>query len=223
MQNSDTEHRTCTASQYTYTWKTQHAIQKIMYINSQSAKQNWNNKKYCYCYHCVCWQSSLPSSEEIFITGNSLCSAITFVSLITSYTNLATLKLDTHSSLQTWYTLFASNSYRFYTYTTDIPICNSVYEVHGLWMSWQFPLFFFEFADQPLWKHSVLFQCGPTANSVCICKFNPRQHTSTIRSSKHRRQMIKIIGPDYHPWSATNSARSFTFQPVSFGYWNVVG
>ena len=26
----------------------------------------------------------------------------------------------------------------------------------------------------------------------------------------------------YHPWSATNSARSFTFQPVSFGQWNVV-
>ena len=72
-------------------------------------------------------------------------------------------------------------------------------------------------------SHSVLFQCGPTANSVCICKFNPRRHTSTIRSSKHRRQMIKIIGPDYPPWSATNSARSFTFQPVSFGHWNVVG
>ena len=81
-------------------------------------------------------------------------------------------------------------------------------------MSWQFPLFFFEFADQPLRKHSVLFQCGPTANSVCISKFNPRQHTSTIRSSKHRRQMIKIIGPDYPPWSATNSARSLTFWPL---------
>ena len=53
---------------------------------------------------------------------------------------------------QTWYTFFCSNSYRFYTYTPDIPICHCVYEVHGLWMSWQFPLFFFEFADQPIMK-----------------------------------------------------------------------
>ena len=48
----------------------------------------------------------------------------------------------------------------------------------------------------------------------CVHLFNPRQHTSTIRSSKHRRQMIKIIGPDYPPWSATNSARSLTFWPL---------
>ena len=34
-------------------------------------------------------------------------------------------------------------------------------------------------------------------------------------------QMISL--DYYHPWSATNSARSFTFQPVSFGQWNVVG
>ena len=33
-------------------------------------------------------------------------------------------------------------------------------------------------------------------------------------------QMISL--DYYHPWSATNSARSFTFQPVSFGQWNVV-
>ena len=24
------------------------------------------------------------------------------------------------------------------------------YEVHGLWISWKFPLFFFEFADHPI-------------------------------------------------------------------------
>ena len=58
---------------------------------------------------------------------------------------------------QTWYTFFCSNSYRLYTYTPDIPICHWVYEVLGLWMSWQVPLFFFVFADQSLWKHSVLF------------------------------------------------------------------
>ena len=85
------------------------------------------------------------------------------------------------------------------------------------------------------------YQCYfsvPTANSVCICKFNPQQHTSIIRSSKHRRQILsnsncfllllwkisdQTISLDYyHPRSATNSARSFTFQPVSFGQWNVV-
>ena len=55
---------------------------------------------------------------------------------------------------QTWYTFFCSNSSQFYTYTPDILtcICNCVYQVHGLWMSWQFPLFFFEFADQPIIK-----------------------------------------------------------------------
>ena len=53
---------------------------------------------------------------------------------------------------QTWYTFVCSNSYRFYTYTPDIPICHGVYEVHGLWMSWQFPLSFFEFSDQPIMK-----------------------------------------------------------------------
>ena len=51
---------------------------------------------------------------------------------------------------QTWYTFFCSNSSRFYTYAPDILIRNCVYEVHGLWMSWQFSLFFFEFAEQPI-------------------------------------------------------------------------
>ena len=53
---------------------------------------------------------------------------------------------------QTWYTFFRSNYYRFHMYTPDIPICHCVYEVHGLWMSWQFPLLFFEFVDQPIMK-----------------------------------------------------------------------
>ena len=45
-----------------------------------------------------CWQSSLPSLEQILITGNSFVFhnakiKITIVTLITSYTNLATVKL----------------------------------------------------------------------------------------------------------------------------------
>ena len=47
---------------------------------------------------------------------------ISIVTLITSYTNLATLKPDTHSSVQTL----------FFTYLPDILICHFVYEVHGL-------------------------------------------------------------------------------------------
>ena len=68
----------------------------------------------------------------------------------------------------------------------------------------------------PLWKHSVLFSVSLTRTAVCICKFNPRQHTSTIRSSKHRRQILfncfllllwkisdQMISLDYyHPWSS---------------------
>ena len=59
-------------------------------------------------------------------------------------------RLHKSCASQTWYTFLCSNSYRFYTYTPDIPICHCVYEVYGLWMSWQFPLFFFEFADQSI-------------------------------------------------------------------------
>ena len=75
----------------------------------------------------------------------------TIVTLITSYTNLGTW------DSQTWYTFFFSNSYRFYTYISDISICHCVCEVHGHWMSWQFPLFLFEFAHQPIMK--ALDQC----------------------------------------------------------------
>ena len=114
-----------------------------------------------------CWQSSLPSSEEIFITGNSLCSALWkskwLVTLITSYTNLATLKPDTHSSVQT----------RFFTYTPDIPICHCVYEVHGLWMSF-LNEFFFEFADQPIMKTLGVILVWAYREQCVISKFNPR-------------------------------------------------
>ena len=65
---------------------------KNKYINSHAAKQNWKNKKNCYRYHSSSQRSLSPfwfqlltifssfiegsSSEEIFITGNSLCSAL---------------------------------------------------------------------------------------------------------------------------------------------------
>ena len=53
-----------------------------------------------------CWQSSSPSSEHIYehrqlLVFRIVNIQITVVTLITSHTNLSTLKLDTHSSLQT--------------------------------------------------------------------------------------------------------------------------
>ena len=67
---------------------------------------------------------------------------IIIVTLITSYTNLATLKPDTHAPVQT----------RFFTYTLQWYFdCHCVYEVHACGL-WQFPWFFFEFADQSVMK-----------------------------------------------------------------------
>ena len=127
---------------------------KNKYINSQSAKRIERIRRIVTAITEVpkeawvpfgfnCWQSSLSSQEEIFITGNSLRSALQ---------KSAHYQLHKSCDSQTWYTFFCSNSYRFYMYTPDIPICYSVYKVHGLSMSWQFPLFFFEFADQPIIK-----------------------------------------------------------------------
>ena len=73
-----------------------------------------------------CWQSSRPSLEHSMNTGSfdlvfrNVNIQMNVVTLITSYTNPSTLKLDAHSSLQ--------YSYPFYTYTPDIPICHCVHE-----------------------------------------------------------------------------------------------
>ena len=103
-----------------------------------------------------CWQPSLPSSEEIFITGNSSCSTlnivkikITIVTPITSYTNLATLKLDTHSSVQT----LIDFTRTLLTFRFVIASMRSMlFECldNFLWFS-------LSSRTSPLWKHSVLF------------------------------------------------------------------
>ena len=78
------------------------------------------------------------------------------------------------------------------------------------------------------------FSVNLTRTAVCICKFNILKGNNTFLETRRRilfncfllllwkisDQMISL--DYYHPWSATNSARSFTFQPVSFGQWNVV-
>ena len=112
MQNPDAEHRTCTAS-----LEKHNARYKNKYINSHSAKQNWKNKKNCYRYHSSSQRSLSPFWFQLLTIFSSFIGRdfyhrqllvfrivkikITFVTLITSYTNLATLKLDTHSSVQT--------------------------------------------------------------------------------------------------------------------------
>ena len=80
----------------------------------------------------------------------------------------------------------------------------------------------------PLWKHSVLFYCGPTANRVCTCKFNPRNilqqyfPRNTVAKFYPNCFLVLLFSDQmisldyYHPWSVTNSARSFIFQPVQF-------
>ena len=112
MQNPDAEHRTCTAS-----LEKHNAQYKNKYINSHSAKQNWKNKKNCYRYHSSSQRSLSPFWFQLLTIFSSFIGRdfyhrqllvfrivkikITIVTLITSYTNLATLKLDTHSSVQT--------------------------------------------------------------------------------------------------------------------------
>ena len=66
---------------------------------------------------------------------------ITFVTMTTSYTNLSTLKLDTHSSLQT-----------LIHFTRILLIFRLSFRLWVFDATWQFRLFFFEFADQPTSK-----------------------------------------------------------------------
>ena len=97
-----------------------------------------------------CWQSFLPSSEEIFITGNSLCASKSLLSHWLPATQ--TLRLPNLIHILPFKLLSILHVHSWHS-----ALSLRLSEVHGLWMSWQFPLFFFEFVDQPLWKHSMLF------------------------------------------------------------------
>ena len=156
MQNPNAEHRTCTASQYTPKYK---------YINAHSAKQNWKNKKNCYRYHSSSQRSPSPFWFQLltifssfigkgFYHCNSLCSAlwkskISIVTLITSHTNLATLKLDTHSSVQTL-SNFTCTLLIFWFVSASMR--SMVFECPDNFLS-----FSLSSRPSPLWKHSVLF------------------------------------------------------------------
>ena len=107
--------------------------------------QNWKNKKNCYRYHSsskrslsLFWFQLLTTFSSFigrdFFTRNSL----NCVPHCENQNHYCHTDYQLHKSCdsQTWYTFFCSNSSRFYTYTPDTLICNCVYEVHGLWMSW---------------------------------------------------------------------------------------
>ena len=172
MQNPDAEHRTCTAPQYTQLHEKHNAQYKNKYITVPL----------------------LNKIERIrFVTAITVVPKEAWVPLASIVDNLLFLHRKRFLSqatpcvphcenekpllshwlpatqilrLQTWYTFFCSNSYRFYTDTPDIPICHCVYEVHGLWICWQFPLFFFEFGDQPIMKTLCYFSVG-LPRTVC--------------------------------------------------------
>ena len=85
---------------------------------------------------------------------------ITIVTLITSYTNLSTLKLDTHSSVQT----LIDFTHTLLTFRFVIASMRSSVFV----FLDNFLCFSLSSRTSPLWTQWVLFQCGPTAKSVCI-------------------------------------------------------
>ena len=97
-----------------------------------------------------CWQSSLPSSEEIFITGNSLCSALWKSKSLLSHWLPATQILRLSNLIH-------------------VPLFKllSILHVHSwhsdllmrLWGPWSLNFLCFSLSSptSPLWKHSVLF------------------------------------------------------------------
>ena len=134
---------------------------KNKYINSHSANQNWKNKENCYSHHSSYKRSVTPFWFHLLTTVSSFSRIhlyehrqllvfrivniqITFVTLITSYTNLSTLKLDTHSSHQTLIHFTRTLLIFLFVISSMSIWCH--------WKSWQFRLFFFEFADQPIPK-----------------------------------------------------------------------
>ena len=115
MQNPDAQHR----------MKKHNTQYKNKYINRHPAKENWRRivalitvvpKEASVPFGFNCWQSSLPSSEQIFITGNSLCSAMQNQNHYCHTDN----QLHKSCDSQTCSTFLYCNSYSFYTYTPDI-------------------------------------------------------------------------------------------------------
>ena len=121
-----------------------------------------------------CWQSFLPLSEEIFVTGNSLSSALWKSKSLLSHRLPATQILRLSNLIHIL--LFKLLSIlHVHSWHSDLSL--------RLWGPWSLNVLTISFVF--LWvrgpAHYETTQCEPlTANSVCICKFNHRWHTSTI-------------------------------------------
>ena len=180
-----------------------------------------------------CWQSSLPSSEEIFITGNSLCSALWKSKSLLSHwlpaTQILRLSNLIHILLFKLLSILHVHSWH-----SDLSL--------RLWGPWSLNVLTISFVF--LWvrgpAHYDNTQCYFSVGlprTVCafvsltldniLQQYVPRNTVAKFYPNcfllllwKISDQMISL--DYYHPSSATNSARSFTFQPVSFGQWNVV-
>ena len=151
---------------------------------------------------------------------------ITFVTLITSYTNLATLKLDTHSSVQTLIDFTRTLlTFRFVIASMrsmvleclDNFLCFSLssrtshYENIQCYFSVGLP-------------RTVCAFVSLTLDSI-LQQYVPRKTVATFYLNYFLLLLWKILDQMisldyYHPWFPWSS---FTFQPVSFGQWNVVG
>ena len=125
-----------------------------------------------------------------------------------SVTNLATLTLDAHSSVQTLIdftrTLLA---FRF----VIASMRSMVFECLDNFLC------FYLSSRTSHYKNSENTQCYFSVGLPRkVCTF-----ASLTLDSVLQQYVPRNISLDYyHPWSATNSAHSFTFQPVSFGQWN---
>ena len=180
---------------------------------------------------------SLPSEEEIFITGNSLCSALQKSKSRLSHSLPATqilwLSDLIHILLFKLLSILHAHSRH-----SDL-LCR-------LWGPWSLNVLTISFVF--LWvrgpAHYENTQCYFRPFSVSlprtVCAFVSLTLDNILQQYVPRNNVAKfypysfllllwkisdqMISLDYyHPSSATNSARSFTFQPVSFGQWNVVG
>ena len=109
-----------------------------------------------------CWQSSRPSSEHIYMnTGSFLSSALWISKSLMSHwlpaiqifplSNLIHIPLFKVLSILDVHSWYSDLSLRLCSLSLPADVLWGSFVTHWRhWMSWQFRLFFFEFADQPI-------------------------------------------------------------------------
>ena len=167
MQNSNAEHRTCTASQYTQLREKHNMQYKSKYINSHSAKQNWKGKKNCYHYHSSS-QGSLSPFWFQFVDNLLFLHRKRFLSQATpcvphceNQNHYCHTDYQLHKSCdsQTRYTLFCSNSYQIYFTRVLLTFRFVIASMRSMVFKCVDNVLCFSLSSRTslLWKHSVLF------------------------------------------------------------------